>query len=134
MKILVTGRAQERALSTNLNENFANLDDDRLVLRLENVTENTSFVVPLGYRLSSIDVVNTTANAVTGGINIGTAALGAQITSAGAIGASAIVSSLISTSAARLFVAAQTVFISAVTAWNSANLTVVVMLDQTTDV
>jgi hypothetical protein len=131
MIVLGTGRAAERALAANATANFANLDDDHVVLRLEALAADGTFVVPAGYRLSSIDIVNTTANAVTGGINIGTTEGGDDILAAAAVGASATIHP---TPLKRLFAAAQTVYISAETAWNSASLTVIVMLDQTTDV
>lgn len=127
MRIISRGRAGERTLAADVNENFAGLDDDRLVLRLETVTADTSFVVPAGYRINSIDIINTTANAVTGGVNIGTAAAGAQIVSAVAVGANAIVST---SPLIRLFAAQQTVHVSAASAWNSASLKVIVILDQ----
>jgi hypothetical protein len=130
MRILVRGRGGEKTLSADLNENFANLDDDRVVLRLENVGTNTSFLVPLGYRISSIDVVNTTANAVTGGLNFGTAEAGAQLGNS-AVAANAIVTH---NPTQRLFTAAQTVHVSAASAWNSAVVNVIVILDQLSDV
>jgi hypothetical protein len=130
MIVLATGRAGERALVGNVNTNLADLDDDRITLRVTAVTADTTFVVPANYRISSIDVINTTANAVTGGVNFGTAAAGAQILSATAVGANARISP---DPLLRHFAAQQTVHVSAVTAWNSANLTLVVILDQISD-
>lgn len=131
MIVLGTGRAAERAVAANANANFANLDDDHVVLRLEAVTADTTFVVPAGYRISSIDIVNGTANAVTGGVDIGTSAGADDIVAAVAVGANATVHP---TPLKRLFAAQQTVHVSAATAWNSASLTVIVMLDQVSDV
>lgn len=125
--VLAQGRAAERSLVSDLNTNFAALDDDRIVIRMTAVTEDTTFVVPAGYRINSIDIINTTANAVTGGVNIGTSAAGAQIVSAAAVGANAIVTT---TLVGRLFAAQQTAYVSAGSSWNSASLTLIVILDQ----
>lgn len=127
MITLVRGRAAEKTLAADLNANFLDADNDRIVTTLTALAANGTFTVPAGYRISSIDVINTTANAVTGGINIGTAALGAQIASAVAVGANARISI---DALVRHFAAEQIVYISAHTAWNSASLTVVIMLDQ----
>lgn len=132
MITLARGRAAERTLAADLNTNFENVDNDRIVLTLTGVVANSTFTVPAGYRISFVDVVNTTANAVTGGLHLGTTALGTDIVNAAAVAANARVS--FETIARRHFAAEQIVYISAQTAWNSANLTMTVALDQMTDV
>lgn len=81
-----------------------------------------SAILEAGYKLDTIIIKNTTANAVTGGIDIGTTASGNDIVSAEAVGASAVVDATI----IQEFwsdVNDTDLYISAVTAWNSANLT-----------
>ena len=132
MITVARGRAAERTLAADLNTNFENVDNDRIVLELTGVVANGTFTVPAGYRISYVDIVNTTANAVTGGIHLGTAALGTQILNAHTIGANASLS--VETLLKRFFAAEQIVYISAHTAWNSASLNITVTLDQMTDV
>ena len=79
-------------------------------------------------------IQNTTANAVTGGVNVGTTALGADVVSAFAVGANATVAiqgaTLLKTQFGTLTApAAQQLYISAATAWNSANVHVFVEFD-----
>jgi hypothetical protein len=131
MLTIARGRAAERTLAADVNANFLNIDNDRIVLELTGVVANGTFTVPAGYRISFVDITNTTANAVTGGLHFGTTALGSDILNAHTIGAS--VRTSIETIAKRFFAAEQIVYISAHTAWNSANLTIVVTLDQLSD-
>ena len=132
MLTIAKGRAAERALPDDLNTNFVNIDNDRIVLTLTGVVANSTFTVPAGYRISHLDIVNTTANAVTGGLHLGTAALGTQILNASAVAANASFS--VETLLKRFFAAEQIVYISAHTAWNSASLNITVILDQMSDV
>jgi hypothetical protein len=67
---------------------------------------------------------------VTGGIRIGTSAGGTQIVTAQAIGANAIVSAL--PTIENYQVAAQTLFVEAVTAWAGAQVDVVVQYEEIT--
>jgi len=128
---LARGRAAERTLAADLNTNFLNVDNDRIVLQLTGVVANSTFTVPAGYRISFVDIVNTTANAVTGGLHLGTAALGTQVLNAHTIDANASLS--VETLLKRFFTAEQIVYISAHTAWNSASLNITVTLDQMSD-
>lgn len=90
------------------------------------VAANTTFICPNGYMIEGIKILNTTANAVTGGIRIGTTAAGTQVATAIAVGANADL--FVPTSALTLAyfssTAAQNLFFEAVTAWNSASLNV----------
>lgn len=132
MLTIARGRAAERTLAADLNTNFENVDNDRIVLTLTGVVANTTFTVPAGYRISYFDIVNNTANAVTGGLHLGTAALGTQILNGHAIAANA--SQSVETLLKRFFAAEQIVHISAGSSWNSASLTLTVTLDQMSDV
>ncbi len=95
-------------------------------------TSNGTFVVPIGYSIDYITFNNTTANAVTGGIRIGTSAGGAQVVTTQAIGANTIVTLADATLLLKIFSssATQTLFIEAVTAWNSASVDMYIKLNQ----
>jgi hypothetical protein len=131
MITLARGRAAERTLAADVNTNFANLDNDRIVLE-GTFAANGTFTVPAGYRISFVDITNTTANAVTGGVHLGTTALAHDVVNAKTVGANARTS--IETVDKRFFAAEQIIYISAHTAWNSASLNFVITLDQMTDV
>jgi len=84
-------------------------------------------IVPKGYQIQSIYFKNTTANAVTGGIKIGTTAGGTDVVSAGTVGANAeglftLASDFFSSSAD------QTLYVDAVTAWNSASIDIIIKM------
>lgn len=77
-------------LSTNHREKY-------VVLTL---TGNSSFVLPRGYKITSITVFETASNALTGGIDIGyTAATGTDLVSGTAVGADAFVNLGLTTAA-----------------------------------
>jgi hypothetical protein len=99
------------------------------VLRKYAVTANTTISVPAGWALEAIHIENTTANAVTGGIRIGTTAGGTEFVTAWAVAGNAKLTSPGPTLTGfntnfNFFsrTVAQTLFIEAVTAWNSASL------------
>lgn len=98
--------------------------------RTVTLTANGSLVLPAGVLLRRIYFKNKTANAVTGGIRIGTAAAGTQVVTAQAIAASAIVSVL--PTIENYQAAAQTLYIEAVTAWNSAEVQVIATYEEIT--
>lgn len=100
------------------------------VTRLTAVTANTTFVVPAGFVISYIVVYNTTANAVTGGIRIGTTNGGAEVLAALAVGASALYRIFDAAILLKVFSmsADTTLYLQAVVAWNSASLNVYVGL------
>jgi hypothetical protein len=84
-----------------------------------------SVVIPQGAVVRKIFIRNKTANAVTGGIKIGTTVGGVDVVTAQALAANAVVSvtpliDAINTAAVR------TLYIDAVTAWNSASVDVAV--------
>jgi hypothetical protein len=96
------------------------------VLSAVNKTAAFTLTLPANCYITDIFVQNTTANAVTGGLNIGTALSGAQVVSAYAVGANAI--SMIPSASILLKVfsrtAAQTLYFSAASSFNSAALNV----------
>lgn len=99
----------------------------KIVLTL---TNDGTFSVPANHYISEIFINNTTANAVTGGVKIGTTSGATDVLAAFAVGANAklyvptanLLKKWFSTSAA------QTCFFQDVTSWNSANLTVTIIL------
>ncbi len=97
-------------------------------LRLLTVAANSTCTIPAGYAIVGIAVKNTTGNAITGGIRIGTAAAGAQVVIAQAVGANANLVIQPATVLISLWVADQQLFIEAVTNWNSASLSITFFL------
>jgi len=94
-------------------------------------TASVPATLPAGAIITNIVIHNTTANAVTGGVNIGTAAAGAQVVSALAVGANALVTVPQASILAQTFNSsgtpiAQQLFVNAVTAFNSASLNVTI--------
>lgn len=89
-----------------------------------------TFPVPAGYYIKDIFVENTTANAVTGGIKVGTTDGGVDVVAALAVGANALTYVLDAALLKRIFslTAATTLYFDAVTAFNSASLNVTIIL------
>lgn len=81
--------------------------------------------IPQGAVVRQIFIRNKTANAVTGGIKIGTTVGGTDVLAAGAVAASALVSYPPLIGAANT-AAARTLYIDCVTGWNSASVDVAV--------
>lgn len=90
-----------------------------------NLTANGTVVIPQGAIVRGIVIRNNSANAVTGGIKVGTTDGGTDVLAAGAVGANAVVVYLPLIGAANT-AAARTLYVQAVTAWNSADLDVCV--------
>lgn len=95
------------------------------VRRTLNLTANGTVTLQAGEGVTKIWFRNDTANAVTGGIRVGTTDGGADVLAAGAVAASAVVGyapliTAVNPSAAR------TLYVQAVTAWNSAQVDVAV--------
>lgn len=95
-------------------------------LKIALLAANGTLTIPAGYVLEQIVIENTTANAVTGGIRVGTTDGGAQVVVAQAVAASALLR--IAQAAILLGVfstsADQILYIQAVTSWNSAILNI----------
>jgi hypothetical protein len=115
------------ALPTIFDNGNKNLVRGRRLVRL---TANGTITIPAGALLRRIYFRNRTANAVTGGIRIGTAAAGTQVVTAQAVAANAIVSIL--PTIENYQAAAQTLYIEAVTSWNSADVDVTVTYEEIT--
>lgn len=98
-------------------------------LSVSAVTSNTTLTVPAGWAIRDIFVRNTTANAVTGGLRIGSTNGGTEVTVALALAGSAFV---LTVPVVRQFSATvdQTLYLQAVAAWNSASLDIVITLDR----
>jgi hypothetical protein len=86
---------------------------------------NGTIVIPQGAVVRRIYIRNKTANAVTGGIRVGTTATGVDVHATIAVAGSAVLSALPLIEAINL-AAARTLYVEAVTAWNSASLDVVI--------
>lgn len=91
------------------------------------ITGNSTVIVPAGYSIDRIYIKNTTANAVTGGIKIGTTSGGTDVVNALAIGAN--YNNIVEDSSivAKQFfsdTANTTLYLQAVTSWNSASLNI----------
>lgn len=94
------------------------------------VVANTTVSIPAGYQILAISMRNTTANAVTGGIRIGTSDAGIDVAVAIAVAGSAIIGVPDATILKKYFSSsvATTLFVQAVTLWNSASLNISFLL------
>lgn len=100
-------------------------------INLQGVTGNTTASVPAGYVIDDVFIQETAGNAVTGGIKIGTTSGGTQIVTSITVGANSFTRTLpgsLTTSGPFSPTAAQTIFIQAVSAWNSANVNIIIPL------
>lgn len=84
------------------------------------ITANATVPLPAGFAVKRIYARNTTANAVTGGLRIGTTNGGSEILGATALAGNTIVEA--APAASGLSASAQTLYVQAVTAWNSASV------------
>jgi len=87
------------------------------------ITANDTIVIPANFAIAAICVQNTTANAVTGGIKIGTTNGGTEVLTATAISGNFI--DVIETTLSKRWystTADTTLYVQAVTSWNSASL------------
>ena len=94
------------------------------------VTGNTTVSIPAGCLIQDIVVQNTTANAVTGGIKVGTTNGGVDVVVALAVGANALYAIPEATLLKRIFSMSSdtTLYIQTVTLWNSASLNIYFVL------
>lgn len=99
-------------------------------MTLQGVVANTTALIPAGWMIDSISIFNTTANAVTGGIKIGTTDGGVDVVLAVAVAGNALFTIPNATLLKQIFStsANQTLYIQTVTLWNSANLTIKILL------
>lgn len=106
-------------------------DDSRFsVVQVTTATANTTVSIPAGNLIQDIVIQNTTANAVTGGVRIGTTDLGVDVAIAIAVGANALFAIPDATLLKRIFSlsAPTTLYIQTVTLWNSASLNIYFVL------
>lgn len=98
--------------------------------RVARLSANGTVSLPKGVMLDKIYIRNRTANAVTGGIRVGTTAAGVDVLAATAVGASAVLRNdpLITAYNA----AVSTLYIEAVTAWNSVTVDVIISYTEIT--
>ena len=91
--------------------------------RVSVVAKSSNFTVsiPAGFRLNSVVVKNNTANAITGGLKIGTSSGATDVLAATAVAGSALVDVGTLKNTFSLS-ATQTLYVQAVSAWNSANV------------
>ncbi len=97
-------------------------------IRIPALTAAGTFVLPKNTYIDDIIINNTTANAVTGGIKIGTTLGGTDVVTALAVGANATVYANPTGIAKRVFTVDTTLYIDAVAAFNSASLNISVPL------
>ncbi len=93
---------------------------DRKIVTLNS---NGTIVIPAGFFIESICLENTTANAITGGLKIGTTSGGSDVLNAYTVGANAL--TIIDDEILKKIFSRSTdstLYIQAVTAWNSASV------------
>lgn len=83
-------------------------------------TADTTVIIPAGYAIASCSLINTTANAVTGGVKVGTTSGATDVVTALAVGASALIANTVLSKSIFSATVDQTLFIQSVVAWNSA--------------
>jgi hypothetical protein len=90
-------------------------------------TGDTTIVIPANFAIAGIYITNTTANSVTGGIKIGTTSGATDVVVSQAVGANDFVSVSDATLLKRIFSmsSSQTLYIQAVSSWNSASLNII---------
>lgn len=93
------------------------------IARANGKTAAFTVSVPAGASVRAIHIRNNTANAVTGGLKIGTTLAGVDVVAAGPVVASALITVLPLISANGIGVA-RTLYFDAVTGWNAANIDV----------
>ncbi len=101
-------------------------------ISLTGVTSNTTASIPANCYIQSIFIKNNTANAITGGLRIGTTDGGVDVVVALTVGANAILVIPAATLLLQVFStsAPQTLFLQAVVAWNSASLDINIIYGQ----
>ena len=92
------------------------------IARVQANNADATITVPAGYMILGLGIENTNANAVTGGVKIGTTSGATDVVTAQAVGANAIIGVADATLLKKLFSmnASQNLFIQAVSSWNGA--------------
>jgi hypothetical protein len=116
-------------------QGFTQASSEQTILFTTGVaTGTTDFVIgtiPANAYVKSILVVNSTANAVTGNISVGTTANGTDVVASLACGANCVASSPGTTALAKAVfsaTASTALHAAAITAWNNANVTFSIVL------
>lgn len=124
-----TTRLAQRTSGSQINANFSELYDLNTTVAVT-AAANVTVSVPAGFAIEAIYFNNTTANAVTGGVKIGTTSGATDVVAAQAVGANALGAVLGADILKRIFstTVAQTLYIQPVTGWNSASVNIVVAL------
>lgn len=101
-------------------------------IRARGVTADAYFAIPKGYMISSMLIEELAGNAVTGGLDVGTSDGGQQVVAAITVGANGIVHVPDTSLLKRFFsrTADTNLYLTAASAWNSAELDVTVVLDK----
>jgi hypothetical protein len=99
---------------------------------LKGQTGNDILVCPAGYRINSIEIVETAGHAVTGGIKIGTTNGGTDVVAAQTVTASSYNSvadaSILKRYFGESYGSDQALYVQAVSAWNSASINIYMTL------
>lgn len=95
-------------------------------LKAATLAANGTLSAPPGFCITQIAIENTTANAITGGLRVGTTDGGVDVVVALAVAGSALTFITDAALLKRVFStsAAQTLYLQAVAAWNSASINV----------
>ena len=122
-------RVAQRTAASKMNANFNELYDRAPATQNLAATAAGTFVVPVGNAIVAIYFVGNNANAVTGGIKVGTTVGGTQVVAAQAVAGNSFVAVADSALLLKLFskTVAQTIYFDAVTAWNGASVDVTVV-------
>lgn len=114
-----------------LAQGFTQISSQNTILFTTGVAAGTTNFVagqlPASAYIQKVVVSNATANAVTGGVSIGSTANGTDIVAAATCGANCLNGDITIAKSAFSTTAATTLNVAAVTAWNNANVTVTVV-------
>lgn len=116
-------RLEQRTSAAKSNANFTELYARHVRIN-PTATGNITFVVPAGYMIEHVLYQNTTANAVTGGVKMGTTAGGTEVLASQAIAANSLEVIPGGSFTKRVFSVTNdtTIYLNAITAWNGASV------------
>ena len=120
---------EDQLYITDANGNPSPVGDPRV--ELDSTTGNITASITAGYVIDDVFIQETAGHAVTGGIRIGTTSGAADIATAIAVGANSFTRTLpgaLNTSGPFSATDARTIFIQAVSAWNSASVNIVIVM------
>lgn len=102
------------------------LTGQKEVLICKGITAATSFTFSPNHNFDSVVIRNNTANVVTGGIKLGSTNGGTEHLATIAVAGNANVSAVEGALSARYSTGTSTLYVGAVTAWNSASITIII--------